>query len=63
MPRFRSATVTFRALVSEPSANTEIQLFHETVWRNGWAAIVTFDGQFSDTTRSYAGKGVVRYTW
>jgi autotransporter-associated beta strand protein len=35
----------------------------ETVWRNGWAATATFDGQFSDTTRSYAGKGVVRYTW
>jgi hypothetical protein len=23
----------------------------------------TFEGEFSNVTRSYAGKGVVRYTW
>jgi len=23
----------------------------------------TFEGEFSDVTRSYAGKGVVRYQW
>ncbi len=23
----------------------------------------TFEGEFSDVTRSYAGKGVVRYAW
>jgi autotransporter-associated beta strand protein len=35
----------------------------EMAWRSGWAASATFDGQFSDTTKSYAGKGVVRYAW
>jgi uncharacterized protein with beta-barrel porin domain len=33
-------------------------------WLNGWsAAAATFEGEFSDVTRSYAGKGVVRYSW
>jgi len=27
------------------------------------AATATFEGEFSDVTRSYAGKGVVRYVW
>jgi T5SS/PEP-CTERM-associated repeat protein/autotransporter-associated beta strand protein len=35
----------------------------EVKWRNGWAAAATFEGEFSDVTRSYAGKGVVRYSW
>jgi uncharacterized protein with beta-barrel porin domain len=35
----------------------------EKKWLNGWSAAVTFEGEFSDVTRSYAGKGVVRYTW
>jgi hypothetical protein len=30
---------------------------------NGWSAAATFEGEFSDVTRSYAGKGVVRYAW
>ncbi len=32
-------------------------------WMNGWSASATFEGEFSNVTRSYAGKGVVRYTW
>jgi autotransporter-associated beta strand protein len=32
-------------------------------WLNGWSASATFEGEFSNVTRSYAGKGVVRYTW
>ena len=28
---------------------------------NGWSAAATFEGEFSSVTRSYAGKGVVRY--
>jgi hypothetical protein len=28
-------------------------------WLNGWSA--SFEGEFSDVTSSYAGKGVVRY--
>ena len=35
----------------------------EMKWINGWSAAATFEGEFSDVTRSYAGKGVVRYTW
>jgi uncharacterized protein with beta-barrel porin domain len=35
----------------------------ELKWQNGWSAAATFEGEFSNVTRSYAGKGVVRYTW
>jgi uncharacterized protein with beta-barrel porin domain len=35
----------------------------EVKWLNGWSAAATFEGEFSDVTRSYAGKGVARYTW
>jgi uncharacterized protein with beta-barrel porin domain len=35
----------------------------EKKWLNGWAAAATFEGEFSNVTRSYAGKGVVRYAW
>jgi hypothetical protein len=32
-------------------------------WRNGWAVAGTFEGEFSKTTESYAGKGTVKYAW
>ena len=35
----------------------------EMKWLNGWSAAATFEGEFSNVTRSYAGKGVVRYQW
>ena len=35
----------------------------EMKWVNGWSAAATFEGEFSNVTRSYAGKGVVRYAW
>jgi len=35
----------------------------ERNWRNGWSAAATFEGEFSNVTSSYAGKGVVRYAW
>jgi uncharacterized protein with beta-barrel porin domain len=35
----------------------------EKRWLNGWSAAATFEGEFSNVTRSYAGKGVVRYSW
>jgi uncharacterized protein with beta-barrel porin domain len=35
----------------------------EIRWLNGWSAAATFEGEFSDVTSSYAGKGVVRYQW
>ncbi|QOZ48357.1 autotransporter outer membrane beta-barrel domain-containing protein [Bradyrhizobium sp. CCBAU 53340] len=30
-------------------------------WMNGWSASATFESEFSNVTRSYAGKGVERY--
>jgi uncharacterized protein with beta-barrel porin domain len=35
----------------------------EKKWLNGWSAAATFEGEFSNVTSSYAGKGVVRYKW
>jgi uncharacterized protein with beta-barrel porin domain len=35
----------------------------EMKWMNGWSTAATFEGEFSSVTRSYAGKGVVRYIW
>ncbi|HYS45168.1 MAG TPA: autotransporter outer membrane beta-barrel domain-containing protein, partial [Rhizomicrobium sp.] len=35
----------------------------EIKWITGWSAAATFEGEFSNVTRSYAGKGVVRYAW
>jgi uncharacterized protein with beta-barrel porin domain len=35
----------------------------ELKWINGWSAAATFEGEFSNVTTSYAGKGVVRYQW
>jgi hypothetical protein len=35
----------------------------EKKWLNGWSAATTIEGEFSNVTRSYAGKGVVRYSW
>jgi uncharacterized protein with beta-barrel porin domain len=35
----------------------------EIKWLNGFSLAATFEGEFSDVTRSYAGKGVLRYDW
>jgi uncharacterized protein with beta-barrel porin domain len=35
----------------------------EIKWLNGWSTAATFEGEFSDVTRSYAGKAVARYAW
>jgi len=35
----------------------------EMKWLNGFSLAATFEGAVSDVTRSYAGKGVARYTW
>lgn len=35
----------------------------EMKWLNGFSIAGTFEGQFSNVTNSYAGKGVVRYSW
>ncbi|MDE2376784.1 autotransporter domain-containing protein [Bradyrhizobium sp.] len=35
----------------------------EKKWLNGWSAAATFEGEFSNVTTSYAGKGIARYVW
>jgi autotransporter-associated beta strand protein len=35
----------------------------ERKWLNGFSLAATFEGEFSQVTRSYAGKGVARYEW
>jgi fibronectin-binding autotransporter adhesin len=35
----------------------------EMKWLNGFALAATFEGEFSNVTASYAGKGVARYAW
>jgi len=49
------------ARLAQNSALTTVAA--EMKWRNGWSAAASFEGEFSDVTRSYAGKGVVRYAW
>jgi T5SS/PEP-CTERM-associated repeat protein/autotransporter-associated beta strand protein len=35
----------------------------EMKWLNGFSLAATFEGEFSDVTESYAGKGIMRYAW
>jgi T5SS/PEP-CTERM-associated repeat protein len=35
----------------------------ELKWLNGFSVSGTFEGEFSNVTRSYAGKGIARYQW
>jgi autotransporter-associated beta strand protein len=49
------------AAQAHDSALTTVSL--EKKWLNGWSAAATFEGEFSNVTASYAGKGVVRYVW
>jgi uncharacterized protein with beta-barrel porin domain len=35
----------------------------EMKWLNGFSLAATFEGEFSNVTKSYAGKGVARYGW
>ena len=35
----------------------------EVSWANGLSAAATFEGEFSDVSRSYGGKGTLRYQW
>ncbi|WP_244485491.1 autotransporter outer membrane beta-barrel domain-containing protein [Bradyrhizobium tropiciagri] len=56
-----AAFVVNGAAHASDSALTTASL--EMKWRNGWSAAATFEGEFSGVTQSYAGKGVMRYTW
>ncbi|MBR0753908.1 autotransporter domain-containing protein [Bradyrhizobium jicamae] len=68
----RSIGATFQALpgasfvVNGARAASDAALITasaEKTWLNGWSAAATFEGEFSSVTRSYAGKGTVRYAW
>ena len=68
----RSVSATFQTLPgasfvvngaaqASDSALTTVSI--ERKWLNGFSLAAIFEGEFSDVTRSYAGKGVVRYAW
>ncbi len=68
----RSIGATFQALpgasfvvngAAQASDSALTTASAEMKWINGWSAAATFEGEFSDVTRSYAGKGVARYAW
>ncbi|WP_283815044.1 MULTISPECIES: autotransporter domain-containing protein [unclassified Bradyrhizobium] len=68
----RSAAAVFQALpgaafvvngAAQASESALATASAEIKWRNGWSAAATFEGEFSNVTQSYAGKGVMRYTW
>jgi uncharacterized protein with beta-barrel porin domain len=55
-----SFTVNGAAQASDAALTT---VSAELKWTSNWSAAATFEGEFSNVTRSYAGKGLVRYTW
>ncbi|MBR1221827.1 autotransporter domain-containing protein [Bradyrhizobium sp. U87765 SZCCT0131] len=68
----RSVTASFQGLpgasfvvngAAQASEAALVTASVEKVWLNGWSAAATFEGEFSNVTRSYGGKGVVRYGW
>jgi uncharacterized protein with beta-barrel porin domain len=68
----RSIGATFQSLpgasfvvggAAQASDSALVTASAEKKWLNGWSAAATFEGEFSQVTTSYAGKGVVRYAW
>ncbi|WP_342711120.1 autotransporter domain-containing protein [Bradyrhizobium sp. B124] len=68
----RSIAATFQALpgagfvvsgAAQASDSALTTASAELKWANGWSALASFEGEFSSLTRSYAGKGAVRYAW
>lgn len=68
----RSIAATFQALpgaafvvngARQASDSALTSASAEMKWTNGWSAAGTFEGEFSNDTRSYGGKAVVRYSW
>ena len=68
----RAVAATFQALpgasfvvngAAQASDSALTAASAEVKWMNGWSAAATLEGEFSNVTRSYAGKGVVRYAW
>jgi len=68
----RSIGATFQTLpgasfvvngAAQASDSALITASAEKKWLNGWSAAATFEGEFSNVTNSYAGKGVLRYSF
>nr|WP_283812658.1 autotransporter domain-containing protein [Bradyrhizobium tropiciagri] len=68
----RSIATTFQSLpgasfvvngAAQASDSALTTVSAEMRWTSNWSAAVTFEGEFSNITSSYAGKGVVRYAW
>lgn len=68
----RSAAATFQSLPgasfvvngAAPAHDSALTTASaEVKWLNGFSIAATFEGEFSDVTQSYAGKGTVRYSW
>ncbi len=68
----RSIGVTFQTLpgasflvngAAQATNSALVTASAEKNWLNGWSAAATFEGEFSNVTTSYAGKGVVRYSF
>ena len=49
--------ISFRYTHAFTTASAEMKFI------GGLSLAATFEGEFSDVTRSYAGKGTVRYAW
>lgn len=68
----RSAAATFQSLpgasfvvngAARASDSALSTAAIETRWLNGMSIAASFESELSETTRSYAGKGIVRYEW
>jgi uncharacterized protein with beta-barrel porin domain len=68
----RAIGATFQALpgasfvvngAAQASDSALVTAAVDVKWLNGWSAAGAFEGEFSNATRSYAGRGVVRYAW
>ncbi|MCP9629807.1 autotransporter outer membrane beta-barrel domain-containing protein [Rhodopseudomonas palustris] len=68
----RSVAATFQALPgasfvvggARPAADAALTTVSADInWLNGFSVGASFEGEFSEVTRSYAGKGVLRYAW
>ena len=68
----RSVAATFQALPgasfvvggARPARDAALTTVSADInWLNGFSVGASFEGEFSDVSRSYAGKGVLRYAW
>ncbi len=68
----RAVTAIFQALPgasfvvngARPDADSAlVSASAERKWLNGFSVAATFEGEFSGNVTSYAGKGVVKYSW